>query len=72
MAYEYVTRVYGVSPVVGQRVQHKETKRFGVVVREDRSRSHYVQVRFDGQNFALSCHPTALDYPNQPEGEAAQ
>jgi len=65
MAYEYVKRAYGVDPVVGARVRHTEMKgarSYGTIDREDPSQGHHVMVRFDGQNFASPCHPTALDY----------
>jgi hypothetical protein len=38
------------------------TGKSGTIAREDRSAGHYVQVRFDGQSFALPCHPTELEY----------
>lgn len=62
MTYDYVKRAYGVNPILGQRVRHTETKKFGSIEHEDRSASHYVQVKFDGRDFALPCHPTSLDY----------
>lgn len=62
MSYDYVRRTYRVAPVIGARVRHNETGRFGAISRENRSQSHYVQVRFDGDRHALPCHPTALDY----------
>lgn len=61
-SYEYVRRAYRVAPEVGARVRHNETGRAGTIAREDRSQSHYVQVRFDGDKHALPCHPIALDY----------
>lgn len=62
MSYSYVRTAYAVEPKVGARVQHLETRKFGVIRPEARSASHYVQVCFDGQAHALPCHPTALDY----------
>jgi hypothetical protein len=62
MSYDYIKRAYSVSPEVGARVRHTETNRNGVITREDRSQSHYVMVRFDGDKRSLPCHPTALDY----------
>lgn len=62
MSYDYVSRFYGVRPVVGARVRHTETGKAGVITREDRGAAHYVQVRFDGQKHSLPCHPTAIDY----------
>jgi len=62
MKYDYVRRTYGVDPIVGQRVRHTEIDKFGTVARESASQAHYVMVKFDGQNFASPCHPTALEY----------
>lgn len=62
MSYDYIKRAYATSPEVGARVRHTETNRNGVITRENRSQSHYVQVRFDGDKHSLPCHPTALDY----------
>lgn len=62
MTYDYVKRTYGVSPAVGQRVTHTVTKNSGTVAREDKTQSHYVKVRFDGQKHTLPCHPTELEY----------
>ncbi len=63
MSYDYIKRTYSVTPQVGIRVRHNETRRFGWITREDRSQSHYVQVKFDGYKHSLPCHPLALDYP---------
>lgn len=60
--YEYVKRIYNVDPKVGQRVTHQVSKKDGAIARENLSAAHYVQVRFDGQRFAVPCHPTELDY----------
>lgn len=62
MAYDYVKRTYAVNPVVGQRVKHHVTGKEGTIARESQSAAHYVQVRFDGQRYNASCHPTELDY----------
>lgn len=62
MTYDYVRRVYGVNPVVGERVRHHVGGKLGTITREDRSQGHYVQVRFDGKMHALPCHPTEMDY----------
>lgn len=65
MAYDYVKRAYGVDPKVGQRVRMNEgcePRKEGVIAPESPSHGHYVQVRFDGQNFASNCHPTSIDY----------
>jgi membrane protein implicated in regulation of membrane protease activity len=62
VSYDYVKRTYGVDPRVGQRVMHQVTKRDGTIAREDLSAAHYVQVRFDGQRWNVSCHPKELDY----------
>jgi hypothetical protein len=66
MSYEYVKRAYRVEPHVGERVQHNETKRWGVIQPENLSQAHYVQVLFDDCDFPLPCHPRALDYPEAP------
>lgn len=60
--YEYVKRTYAVNPVQHERVTHTVTKRGGVIARESPSAGHYVQVRFDGSRWAVSCHPTELEY----------
>ena len=62
MSYEYVKRTYNVDPKVGSWVTHTVTKRTGVIVREDKSQGHYVQVRFGEDKHALPCHPTELQY----------
>ena len=62
MAYDYIKRAYQFQPVVGRRVRHTVTKREGKITREDKDHGHYVQVRFDGQKFALPCHPGELAY----------
>lgn len=62
MAYEYIKQTYGVSPEVGRVVYHTVTKAYGVIKRESKSASHYVQVQFEGDNHALPCHPTELQY----------
>jgi hypothetical protein len=62
MAYDYIKRTYTFQPQTGRRVTHTVTKRSGLIAREDRSASHYVQVRFDGDNHALPCHPMELEY----------
>lgn len=65
MSYEYVRRAYGVNPVIGQRVRHRVTKREGVI-RRCGSSGHYVYVRFEDDKHAHACHPTELDYLEQP------
>lgn len=62
MAYEYVKRTYSATPKIGERVRHHVTKKEGTIAEEDRSMSHYVQVLFDGNDHALPCHPTEIDY----------
>lgn len=71
MAYEYIKQAYRVDAKVGQRVRHNETMRLGWIAREDRSASHYVQVHFDGDGFALPCHPLALDFPANGRNSAS-
>ncbi|BCH33242.1 hypothetical protein MesoLjLc_51720 [Mesorhizobium sp. L-8-10] len=60
--YDYVRDHYSFKPVIGRRVMHDETRKEGVITPEDRSQGHYVQVRFDGSNFSLPCHPGSLVY----------
>lgn len=62
MTYEYVKRTYGVSPEAGGIVRHTVLNRLGTICRENKSASHYVQVRFDGQRHKSPCHPTELEY----------
>jgi len=62
LGYEYVRRVYGAHPVVGERVRHTVTDKYGTIQRQSRSHEHYVRVRFDGKPFSDLCHPTELDY----------
>jgi hypothetical protein len=62
MSYDYIKRTYTFQPQVGKHVRHTETNKTGTISREDRGQSHYVMVRFDGQSFALPCHPMALEY----------
>jgi len=62
MAYDYIKRAYEFQPEIGRRVRHTVTKREGLIGREDKSQGHYVQVKFDGQNFRLPCHPDELQY----------
>jgi len=69
MAYDYVRRTYSVDPVIGQRVTHTVTHKSGIIAREDKSQSHYVKVRFDGQKHTLPCHPTELNYA--PAGDVS-
>ena len=66
MAYEYIKRTYPFQPKIGKRVWHTVTCKTGVIAMEDRSQGHYVQVRFDGQNFASPCHPMELQYLTEP------
>ena len=65
MSYDYVRRMYGVNPVVGERVRHTELRgagAFGTIARERPSQGHHVMVRFDGRGHADPCHPTTLEY----------
>lgn len=62
MSYEYIKQTYGVSPEPGKVVYHTVTKEWGVVKRENRSASHYVQVTFEGARHPVPCHPTELLY----------
>ena len=60
MAYEYIQRAYGFTPVIGETVFHEVIEKSGVVTRENKSAGHYVQVRFDGQKHSSPCHPLEL------------
>lgn len=60
MAYNYIKQRYGLTFEVGDRVRHTITKMPGTVRRENKSASHYVQVRFDGRRTVNSCHPQEL------------
>lgn len=59
--YAYIRRSYGVSPARGCRVHHQVTKRDGTI-QKPKGDPQYVDVLFDGDKFALPCHPTELDY----------
>ncbi|MFT4162832.1 hypothetical protein [Shinella sp.] len=60
--YEYIFRYYGVRPVIGGRVEHTVTRKFGTILKEGPSRGHYVRVQFDDYQDPSFCHPTELDY----------
>lgn len=69
MSYDYIKQNYGVNPKPGNVVYHTVTKQWGVIKRESKSASHYVQVAFEGSKFAVPCHPTELQYDlPQPQG----
>lgn len=74
MSYDYIKRTYAFQPKVGRRVRHTEINREGVITREDRGMSHYVQVRFDGRKYSDPCHPETLVYIDEmaSDSEAAQ
>jgi hypothetical protein len=55
MAYDYIRRVYGVDPKIGQCITHYG--KMGVICRPG-SNEHYLNVRFDGQNHTSRVHPT--------------
>lgn len=61
MAYDYIKRMYRVTPIPGRRVQHTETGQRGTIMRERPGHAHYVRVRFDDTGPGFS-HPTSLDY----------
>lgn len=65
LTYDYVRRMYGVDPQVGQQVRHLVTNQVGSIARP-RSPEHYVHVRFDGSRNVLPCHPTELEYSSPP------
>lgn len=59
---EYIRGSYSFNPIVGRRVRHDETRKEGVITEEDMNDGHYVQVRFDGMEHSLPCHPGSLEY----------
>lgn len=61
--YEYVRRMYGVDPVIGQRVSSAwgGDPSAGVIVRK-RHYDQYVHVKFDGSSFDVPVHPLELNY----------
>lgn len=59
-SYAYIQRTYGLTFTAGQRVRHTVTGKAGMVVREDPSQAHYVQVRFDDRKYGVPCHPEEL------------
>lgn len=67
MTYDYVKHIYPVNPVVGERVRHLVTLNSGTIGRESPSAMHYVMVLFDGRDFTVPCHPTELEYLDQPK-----
>lgn len=62
MSYKYIRRCYCIDVPVGHYVQHVITGRFGIVMPENVSHGHYVQVQFEGDDFQSNCHPDELDY----------
>lgn len=70
MAYDYIKRFYGVTPIRGRRVRHTETGQMGTIMRERASHGHYVRVRFDDTGPGFS-HPTSLDYSPEITGGPA-
>jgi hypothetical protein len=69
MSYEYIRKAYRVAPVVGQRVQHEVTRKFGLIARENKSSSHYVMVKFEGSKHSLPCHPLELGLSPMPPAQ---
>lgn len=67
--YEYIRRTYGVDPVSGHRVHHHVTKREGTIQPYAGGGSAYVHVCFDGDNHAVPCHPTEMDYLGAPDDD---
>jgi hypothetical protein len=64
--YDYIAKSYGIRPIVGERVRLEGPgARWGNVAPESPSHGHYVQVIFDGSDFASNCHPRSLEYSNQ-------
>jgi hypothetical protein len=70
LPYDYIRRAYSVKPQPGSRVRHTETGRAGTIMRTPNSGAHHVSVKFDGDRFALPCHPLALDYAPAEERAA--
>ncbi len=71
--YTYIQRTYRVQPIVGEWVRHTETGRYGKVQPpEVEGGTHYVRVRFDGDDFDMNSHPMALEYACTPHPEAKQ
>ncbi len=67
--YRYIREMYGLDFRPGERVALEITNKPGTVAREDRSVSHYVQVRFDGQRHLSPCHPGSLIKLPAPQPE---
>jgi hypothetical protein len=55
MAYEYIKRMYGVDPQIGQRITHYSKP--GEIVRPQ-GNPQYLNVLFDGQKHTSNVHPT--------------
>lgn len=68
--YDYIFRYYGLRPVIGGRVEHTVTHRFGTILKESASQGHYVRVQFDDYADPSFCHPLELDFLAPDEIEA--
>ncbi len=64
MTYEYIRQSYGKDYRPGIRV--KMAAKYGTITKEDKSCSHYVQVRFDDRKFSVSVHPLDLEIVTIP------
>lgn len=60
MPYRYIERTYGTAFKPGDRVRHTVTNQSGEV-RPVRGDPQYYNVRSDGQNHALPCHPGEIE-----------
>lgn len=60
MTYDYIRRVYGVDPRVGQRITMDGKP--GVIIRPQGD-PQYLRIRLDGQKYGWDTHPTwRIDY----------
>lgn len=63
--YDYVRRMYGVDPVIGQRIRCHSSGRFATIIRPQ-PEDQYVHARFDGERARSRFHPIAIDYLGVP------
>lgn len=66
--YDYIRRAYGVEPIVGREVVHRETGKRGRIAPESAASGHYVMVKFPDYGDIRPCHPTSLDYSPENQG----
>lgn len=60
--YDYIRSKYKVSPDVGYFIRHKELAYTGVIVDERPRQPQLVFVKFGHLNYAVGCHPMAIEY----------